>query len=160
MTKENITLLLSCIGVIGSFSSWFYIWITQRRNLAFRVLENHTTDSHLFYILFENRSRLPISITNIAIILNGKKYYCQQAPSIALEESISSGKNIVYERKEYTAKLPIVLGSLCATSEYIFFDTPLSPEQTFATQVTLSICTNRGKEFQRTLPLSGVLVND
>lgn len=66
-TRENITLFLSIFGAIGTLFSFINTLLINRKNLKIRI-------DRLYYIqdlqtlfvscVFENRSRLPISITS------------------------------------------------------------------------------------------------
>lgn len=153
-TRDNITLILAIWGALGSFASWVYTFASQRKNISVRIIENDITEACLFYILFENKSRLPIAITNISLLVDSKEVYCEPISTLAFEYTRRSKGEVVERIQRYTLALPITLSSLGATSGYVYFDTAPDEQLLSSRSATLKIYTNRGKAFQKKLELS------
>ena len=75
LTQQNdiITLALSIFGSLGTLITIITNFFVYRKNLKIRITEAfYLIDRKQLYVkfLFENRSRLPISITSICFLLN------------------------------------------------------------------------------------------
>lgn len=128
LTKENITLFLSILGVLGSFSSWVYIFIKNRKNINFQIVGQRYCDdsSLLIYMMFTNKSRLPIAITNIGVYINSTFYSCIEIPIVALEETTRCKNEIISHHEYKSLPMPIVISGLGGTSGYVYFEFPIS----------------------------------
>lgn len=155
LTKENITLFLSILGVLGSFSSWVYIFIKNRKNINFRIVGQRYCDDHslLIYMMFTNKSRLPIAITNIGVYINSTFYSCIEIPVVALEETTRCKTEIISHHEYKSLPMPIVIPGLGGTSGYVYFEFPEAVLQSDTTHLTFRLSTNRGKAIERKLSL-------
>ena len=80
LTKDNITLALSIFGSIGTLLSWLFSITKNRKNIDIKIAGrrfSNNTNFLLVYMLFENRSSLPISITDISVQLDSTWYPCE-----------------------------------------------------------------------------------
>lgn len=154
-TRDNITLALSIFGSVGTLISWLYLLVRQMKNIDIRVIEhNFTEQSILVYLLFENKSRLPIAITDIVLVQDSKTIHCEPIPTLAFQATKRVNNEIVEQIRDYTLGLPIQLETLGAKSGYVYFEVPPTGQQISSKSLTVQICTNRGKPIQKILQLS------
>ncbi|MCO7137682.1 hypothetical protein NIF40_09110 [[Clostridium] leptum] len=152
--KENLVAIISGLAFILSLSSWIYTFITQRKKLSIRLVEAKSkNEMTILQVLIENRSRLPISITRIQLVINEESIDCVTTPEIVLETKTSQGKEVISRRDYYSMDMPINIGSLGAVGGYLLFRGPQCMLPNDATSVILVVCANRGRPFQTTLPL-------
>ena len=62
-TFDMISITISIIGLLGGFSSWFYMWLKSRLNIRIRILSKlikSRTNFILLYMSFSNESTLPV----------------------------------------------------------------------------------------------------
>lgn len=148
LTRENITLAMSIFGSVGTIISFTLAFLHNRKKVKISILNfEKMGDVYLFFIMFENLSRLPISISRISLISNDFAEDCFVTPEFVLEYNKSTEKQGVYERKVYySEQIPINLSPLGAISGYLLF--PALEEQTLidVSRLTiLQVYTNRGK---------------
>lgn len=156
LTRSNITLALSIFGSVGTLISFIFSVFKNRKNISIEIAGRRFSDkpsSLLVYILFENKSRLPISITNISVELDSVWYPCKKIPSIVLTETSMHKGIITSQHVHYSLPLPTFVTGLGATSGYIYFEFPESLLPPDATHLNFLISTNRGKAFEKRLPL-------
>lgn len=154
---ELITFILACIGSVGTISGWIYYWVTTRKNIFVRIIAFHQkNETILSYMAFENKSRLPVSITDISLLIDGNPYPCEYMPKKVMSHERTVGGRIVSSQDYYNIQLPIELGSLGATSGYVLFVLPKGVRKPDTKVVTLQISSNRGKAMKMTLSLDQV----
>lgn len=155
LTRDNITLALSIFGSLGASASWAVIYLSQRKKFRLSIAEFMPNNKGcLFYMMFENQSRLPISITRIMIMEHGQTVDCVVIPKIVREFTCTAGTEVIERKIDYSLPFPVSLSPLAATSGYVSFecDQPLLKKGT--TTVTFEIYTNRGKASRIELELS------
>lgn len=155
LTKENITFALSIFGSFGTLFTLLHTFLINRKQLRMKISGHIFGDTKMLviYASFENMSRLPISITDICIRINDILYPCVQPPIVAYEETKRVKGNIVSHRECTSLPLPINLSSLGGSSGYVCFEFPPNAFQPEATELTFLISSNRGKVFEKRLPL-------
>lgn len=153
-TRDNITLALSIFGSIGTVFTFIHTFITNRKNVNVRIIGHRFSDeSLLIYMAFENKSRLPISVTGITVMINGVWYSCVEPSITVLNETFRTGKIVTSHHEYKSLALPISLPSLGGTSGYVYFEFPEAIFQTDTTQLKFLINSNRGVVVEKTLPL-------
>ena len=80
-------------------------------------------------------------------------YPCLQPPIIAYEETKKVNGAVVSHRATSSLSIPINISSLSGTSGYICFEFPEVSFPSNATELTFSVSSNRGKVFEKKLPL-------
>ncbi len=74
MIRENITLAIAILGAVGTIGTWIFAFVHSRRNISFSIEKICTLDrSVAICITILNKSRLPICISNISLVHDGKK---------------------------------------------------------------------------------------
>ena len=155
-TKENITFALSIFGSLGTLFTLIHTFLINRKQLQMRVNGHVFGDAKkmiVLYVSFANKSRLPISVTDICIKIDDTYYPCLQPPIIAYEETKKVNGAVVSHRAISSLSIPINISSLSGTSGYICFEFPEVSFPSNATELTFSVSSNRGKVFEKKLPL-------
>ena len=160
ITRENITLALAILGSFGTLSSWFFVLLKNRKNLKMHIVGHRfSEDNHslLIYTMFENKSRLPISITGIYVEIGNVLYSCEKIPIVTFEETVRNRNQIISRREYRSMTLPISIPELGGTSGYVYFEFPATSEQLPSTHLNFQLSTNRGKIVQNSLSLDRFL---
>lgn len=154
-TRDNITFVLSVVGSFGTAYTIFHNFVINRKNLNVRIIGHRYADekSLLLYVAFENKSRLPISITGISVMVNSIWYSRFEPSIVVLEETTRTGKTVTSHHEFQNLPLPINLPSLGGTSGYVYFETPEANFQLDTTQLKFLINSNRGKVIEKKLSL-------
>ena len=91
-----ITFGIAVAGFLMSLATWVKDFITQRKHIEGKVLDIKSYKNVTYMdLLIENRSRLPISITDISLALGGIAYHCAPLPVLVLEHT-RSRKGVTY----------------------------------------------------------------
>lgn len=146
LTRENITLVLSILGSLGAVVTFITNFLVYRKNLKIRITETfYLTDSKRLYIkfLFENRSRLPISITSILLSFNTQMIKPTKGTHCIHDYKNLDGREIVDRMFTYNSQLPITLAALDATRGYILFDISKEDLKNSPTPLTLLVLSTR-----------------
>lgn len=160
LTRENITLTLSIFGSLGTFFTWLYIFIKNRKNFDIKIvghLYGYDNKSLLIFVSLTNKSRLPISITDIRIKMFDSIYQCGKIPVKVHEVTTKCKGEILSHHEYFSLSFPISLPELGGASGYLFFDFPELVAQPLSSQVTLLISSNRGKTVEKRLSLGRIL---
>lgn len=154
-TRDNITLALSLFGSFGTAFLMVHNFIINRKNLNMRIVGHRCADkkSLLLYVAFENKSRLPISVTGISVMINEVWYSCIEPPVVALEETFRTGITVTSRHEYKSLSLPISISSLGGISGYVYFEFPEADFRPDATHLKFLINSNRGKVIEKTLSL-------
>lgn len=146
-TFDMISITISIAGLLGGFSSWFYMWLRSRLNIRIRILSKlikSRTNFILLYMSFSNESTLPVAITAINLVIEDKSIHCLEVPDIVLSRTSRSGSTVTNQEKHYSMEIPINIPALSATSGYVLF--PVEPDTRLPASNILSfeVHTNRG----------------
>ncbi len=154
---DMITLCLSIFGALGTIGTWIVSAIRSRKSLDVQILKACQLDQFfILYICILNKSRLPISIGNIFLIHNGKKYSCVNTPPRYWVIHSVSGKTVTASHTSSDMPFPINLSSLGGTSGYLSFELPEDIFQNFSTPLTFEFLTNRGTLSEMKLSLGSL----
>lgn len=153
-TRDNLTFILACIGSFGTITGWIYTYVTTKKNFQIRVIAyNSKQNVALFYLAFENRSRLPISITALSVHIDGVYYPCKYIPQKVTSSQHTVNGKVVNFQDYFSIQFPIELGSLGSTSGYVLFVLPKGVRIPDAKTLTFLISSNRGKAIEKKLSL-------
>ena len=143
-----VTFAIAVFAFIMSAATWVLSFIRERKRIDVSVIDySARVESVQLFMLFMNKSRLPISITSVAIVNGNKSALCELEPQDVKILAEKSG-NVVTRQDVYrTASMPIYILPLGATQQYLEFriahlglETPLAR----GSKVSLAISTNRG----------------
>lgn len=159
-----LTGIFAILSFIFTAANFVYLYFTKRKRLTVyfgvmsvsnQMIRYNNKLWNLLKISFriDNRSQLPISVTQIRICINGQKYNSEPRPYVAETHSYRKGKEILENSVINTTILPICLGSLDSRSGYLAFLIPPDTLSGHETTLNFEICTNRGKAVQRTFSL-------
>ena len=154
LTLENLVDIAGILGFIMSLTAWIYTLHSNRVNLKVSIYDIKSFEETTFLnMLFVNNSKLPISITNISVIINDRTIKCTTASKIIYENVRKSGKEILGVDIQRSASLPIQIQALNAVREFILFENLQELPKSSATHLTFLISTNRGKLIEKSLQL-------
>ncbi|MDD4564490.1 MAG: hypothetical protein PHE79_03320 [Eubacteriales bacterium] len=153
LTLDNITLALAVFGSVGTILTWVISAFRNHKNLSIKPIpdDRHaitfSTQQHLYAtmaVIIENKSRLPIAITQFQVInADGKPLTADLIPAFIYHQS----NNIVpmefggYSRIIESAEFPINICALGAAQAYMHFTLPLGTNLQIR---TILLHTNRG----------------
>lgn len=146
--KANITLFLSIIGSIGTLSTFVISFLNKRKKLHISVSNvSYSKEQRILFvpITFENRSQLPIAVTDVILVNKGHQYFHLPYPRQVSCYTHTIGNEVVDRINTYNANLPIDISQLSAKSGYFLFDIPTGVSQTLETDTFLLIHSTRGK---------------
>lgn len=153
-TKENITLIIAVIGCAGSVSLWIYNFVTSRCKIDMELVRMYEPDIMIAcYVAFTNRSRLPVSITSVCVVIDGVCFQC--IPISYPVFTVTNSKTGEIIQQHFTLSLPINLCSLSGVSGFLAFDIPREFLKKTSTPLTFEVSTNRGRLFRKTLSYEG-----
>lgn len=155
ITTSQVTFWIAIAGFLMSLISWIKDFATQHKRLSARIMYLGTSSrSAHMYLMIENKSRLPISITGVELILDKQAYPCVPFPKIVFIRNLKTAGEVSHSQPEYSTQIPIHIPSLGAVTALLLFDPLVQTPLPDATQLTLAISTNRGKKVKMRLPLS------
>lgn len=147
LTRENITLALSIFGTIGTVITFIANFLVYRKNLRIKIVSStYKKDFHQLILVtsFENRSRLPITVTSVSATINDKQLKPLRYPRCVGEFIKKDGNEIIARKFLYNLKFPIDIQPLSAVSGHILFDVSPKELETLSTPLTLSLHSTRG----------------
>lgn len=154
IAKDLVLFFISCAAFIMSTLTWICTFVYQRKNISFEILECRNNSTQLLiYLAIVNKSRLPVSITSIAIVKDELIIPCVKFPKAVMTEKHTIAGKLIDLKNTYTMTMPISLSPLAGTSGFCYFEFSQAADLTNAKDLTFQVCTNRGKAVQMTLPL-------
>lgn len=149
LTQQNITFILSLIGSLGT--AWTVIQSRVKMDFKLHFFGySNNKQVVLAYMQFINKSRLPIAITDVNVIINDVPYPCSKLPTIASSSKHEWSGQIAI-KDFYNIPFPLEIGSLGATSGFLVFEIPRDIYVPLSMPLTFLISTNRGKTLKRSL---------
>jgi len=153
---ETATFIIAVAGFLLSLISWIKDFIAQRVRLDVRISAANANSRHpgiFCFLAVTNRSRLPITITNIVLDQKAGQTACAAVPKHVLERTRQEGDVIVDRQSERSTALPVQLQSLGGAMILVLFESLPEAVPADATSLNLVICTNRGRPRKMTLSL-------
>lgn len=151
---EIITLVLALIGSLGTAYTAIMSFYWNRISIDFNIVEYcPAKDSLIVYMAFTNKSRLPVSITDVRIWSNNIPYSCTHTPEIVKIVTRTLGKDKTFQEAIHSLPLPINLPSLSGTSGFLYFQIPQGTFECNAKTLTVELSTNRHLKVRKTLSL-------
>lgn len=143
VTFDNIVAALALIGSAGT--AWSFISSRKRLHIQISNIVYRTELNTLaIAILFENRSRLPISIIDITLIVGEKEVSFEPFPRCVSEYFHKKGSEIVDKKFLYNLNFPVSLSQLGAESGYLLLDISQEDFEKLPTHLTLKVRSSRG----------------
>lgn len=141
-----LTLGISVFSFLISLSTWIYTFATQRKRFSVKVLFFRTSGfSAYMFLSIENKSRLPIAITNFSLLFDsGVTANCTPIPKEVISARDNQNRPIPGARKDSTA-LPIQIASLGAAPCIVLFEDIPEEIPLSSMHLNLRISTNRGR---------------
>ncbi len=152
--RDNITLAIALFGALGTALSGILSFFRSRKKISIQIIKICRLEEFMIaYIAMQNKSRLPISINDISIIINKKKYTGNDIPPRTLRY-VTDSHNTPVSREHTTIQFPVNLGPLSGASGYICFDVSANVSQMLSTPLIFEVSTNRGNSVRKKLELS------
>lgn len=148
-----ITFGIAVASFLMSLPSWIYTFIAQRKRLSFKIQAfKYKENLAYMYLMIENRSRLPVSITGISLEQGESRTPCAPIPKTVSSTIMKTAGNtdVVYH---YSTAMPIQLSALESVSCIVLFEDIPEAVPLSAKLLTFQISTNRGRIAKRKLEL-------
>lgn len=155
LTRENITLALSIFGTIGTLITFISSFMTKRKNLRIKISDsvyNRTLKMLTFACSFENRSQLPIAVTSVGFILDGREFPPVKYPKCVEEYARRHGDEVVDRKFLYNLNFPVDIQQLSSASGYILLAISQEEFEKLSTPVIVQVYSTRGRVQQIKLP--------
>lgn len=145
----NWNLIISIAALVLSLSSWVYILITNRKKVNLvvdRYIDTyvHPKCIYTFFVIIENCSRLPISISKISICSGKSEFPFETLSKRVLAQRETQGSKVIRENEIYSCKFPLNLPSLSSSREFLRLEIQGGNPLSFSKPVTFVFYTNRG----------------
>lgn len=143
--------ILGILGFIISLINLIHYFITRMVNLEiiikrYAVLDYvRGTNKVTVHFQVTNNSQLPISITDMRLIVDGEKY-SEDSCTHQVMTYRRDHNGLIESNPTYNNHLPIVLDTLASKSAYLVFVVPKGKVQNHDKTVTFEVCTNRSKQ--------------
>lgn len=153
LSRGDAASWVALVGLLLSVAHWVYTFILERQNLKVSILSGATSDDTMYALMmFENKSRLPVAITQISLIQGEKWTNCRPYPKEVIR-AFPTRDCQHPSRMVYSEQIPIQLAGLSSRSCIVLFeDIPEAPPQT-STHLSFQISTNRRKPLKTQLEL-------
>lgn len=153
LTLENISFVLGLIGTTGT--AWSLVSSRKRLRVHISNMVYRTDLKTLVIVaLFENRSNLPISITNVTLMAAEKELSFEPYPRCVSEYYHKKGSEIVDKKFLYNIAFPVSLSQLEAASGHLLLDISQEDFEKLPTHLTLKVYSSRGRVQKKQLNTS------
>lgn len=149
---EKLSFILGLIGSIGTAYTVLMTLYWNRIDIDFYISDSSiSAESVILYMVFTNKSRLPISITDVRIWNKGIPYSCLKEPVTVRVNTSRTKGTVMYKEPIKSVPFPINLPCLSGTSCYLYFQIPQGNFQCVSNSLTVELSTNRFRKLQKTL---------
>lgn len=155
ITRDNITLLLSIVGALGTCITLISSFLHKRKNLKIHISDAEYKESQnqmLLTLTFENRSQLPIAITSVHIFLNGHELSAAEYPICVGQYTHRHGSEVVDRKFLYNLNFPITVQQLGAFAGKMLLEFSPKELENPSIPLTLQVYSTRGRVQQIVLP--------
>lgn len=123
---------------------------------SYYIDDEHTSPNLFIHYKLNNKSQLPISVTDIQLVLNGIEY-TEDYNTHEVNSYHHKAKGVDEYVPTYNEHLPINLECLHSHSGYLVFVIPEDNSPNLDKGLTFQIRTNRNKEVQKKVSLNEVV---
>lgn len=154
-----ISSIFGVLGFILSLINLIYYFISRRVNIEMRIIEitsrpyKNGKERIIVHYQVNNKSNLPISITDMRLIIDDEKY-CEDFNTHEVLGYHHTAKGIDEYVPTYNGHLPINLSMLSSRSDYLVFVVPSGTSKVLETALNFEIRTNRQTVMQKTFVLN------
>ena len=137
-----------------SLTSWIKDIVVNHKRITACVLEFSANESTAYArLMITNKSRLPISITGISIVVSFQQCSCTALPKLFGTTFRYTSAKLIDRSVEYSTALPIHVPGLGGTTALVLFEELPQTVPRSSKYLTFVIYTNRGSPNEMTLPL-------
>ena len=154
--------ILGIAGFLISLINIIHLFVSHKVNLEITMLEyaykSGVQGKKRLFIHYKlnNKSQLPISVTDIQLVLNGIEY-TEDYNTHEVNSYHHTAKGVDEHVPTYNEHLPINLECLHSHSGYLVFVIPEDNSPNLDKGLTFQIRTNRNKEVQKKVSLNEVV---
>lgn len=154
LSKGNISVWIASISFVMSLVTWIRTFIVEHKNIKLKVQFFRANDRTAYmFLLVENKSRLPIAISDIIIRQGKERAHCCPFPTEIITGQRKVSGKLIEKPPKCSDSIPIQLNGLSSKSCIVLFeDIPLAIPQT-STHLNFEVLTNRGMKVRKKLPL-------
>ena len=144
MNIQVVSLILGSIGTVGTIIAGIYAFFSSLTRLKVELyLFDVTPRSYIAFMSFTNKSRMPISITDVQIVIDGKRYSCIRVPVNAYEINKSHNGVVTMDKQVPSMDFPVNLPALSGLSGFLVFRVESQIQSQLSTPLNFVIHTNR-----------------
>ena len=163
----NIELIVAIAVFIFSITSWIYMIYMNRKDVSLIInrYTSYRTDDiqkeslYIMSVSFENKSRQPIAISKLAVLLDDTEYDFRVDATIIFKGTLSTGNRVDESNEISSTQYPINLSPLNSCHAYTYVTLPSDCVLPVSTSLTFAIYTNRGVVKQMICELQKVHVD-
>lgn len=159
ITRDNITLLLSVIGALGTCITLISSFLHKRKNLKIHISNAEYKENQnqmLLTLTFENRSQLPIAVTSVNIFLNGHELSVAEYPICVSQYTHRRGQEVIDRKFLYNINFPVTIQQLGAFAGQMLLEFSPKELENPSTLLTLQVHSTRGKVQRIILPCNQI----
>ena len=138
---------LTVLAFAMSLVTWIRELLKNRKRVickpvAYKFIKGHGAETplHLLYVMIENKSKTPISITSASIVDKDYVLTCHPARNWYLCQRLTGNDTTIV----YTLDIPVNLQGLCAAGGVLLFEDAQLLLQIDSKQLRLRLNTTRG----------------
>lgn len=154
LSKGNLSVWIASISFVMSLVTWIRTFIVEHKNIKIKVqffrVKEHTA---YMFLLVENKSRLPIAISDIVLRQGKERIHCRPFPTEIITRTLKVNGKVVEKPPKCSDSIPVQLNGLSSKSCIVLFED--IPEEILPTSTRLNfeVSTNRGMRVKRKLQL-------
>lgn len=153
LTRDNITLAIAIAGFLLSVINIVKDLILNRSKISINLdratmLLYRSNHPILFRMIVENKSRLPICISRMFLVCNGKTFEFEWIPERVFNGTERQGEQVLDSNNQYSTSLPSVAQGLGAIGGFFFVytDNDYTIDDLIRYPSKIIVNTNRGKK--------------
>lgn len=152
--RDNVTFLIAVAGFCLSIVTFVQNMSANRKRLKISLSSiGYAQDIMCVRLSIENRSQLPVSITDIVYRTDKTRYHCSPDPKLLCQFEKRRNGVIISQESTYSSELPIHLPALGAFNDLLLFEGLKTLPENSSKRLTFEISTNRGRTLRRKLEL-------
>lgn len=154
LSQGNLSVWVASISFVMSLVTWIRTFIVEHKNIKLKVQFFRTKNCTAYmFLLVENKSRLPIAISDI-ILRQGKEcIHCRPFPTEIITGNRKVNGKVVEKPPKCSDSIPIQLNGLSSKSCIVLFEDIPTDIPPTSTHLNFEVSTNRGMRAKRKLQL-------
>lgn len=147
-TWDNVLAIIAIMGFVLGVINLLYILLLQKRRIHIKIVSQHFGKEKCYFrMMIENKSNLPLAITNISLLWDNSWYDCDVI--CRMELVTAHNGEIVRTQKNLT--MPLLFSSFGAVCGFICFSNAPKIQPPASNILTFQIQTSRGSAIRMKL---------